>query len=162
MTCSRCQKNEAVIFSKEIINNKISEYQLCLECAQAAIPQASLASPIFDLLSSLGHPPQLETPPSLKCPQCLLQFTEFQKTGFLGCALCYQTFAKPLEGVLKQIHGKTRHVGKTLAGAMGLIVSQELAQMRKKLESAIREERFEDAVELRDQIRKLEGDEKKK
>jgi protein arginine kinase activator len=40
-----------------------------------------------------------------------MSFKEFQKTGLLGCASCYDVFKKELMPYIERIQGKTVHVG---------------------------------------------------
>jgi len=40
---------------------------------------------------------------------------ELYSDGRMGCARCYATFAAEVERALKEIHGETRHLGKTIA-----------------------------------------------
>lgn len=157
MRCSRCGKNEASVFLKSIVNNQVVERRLCLPCAQAAqTGAASAASPIFDLLSALGkRVSRPRRPPA--CGRCGLTYAEFRKTGRLGCADCYESFAVPLKDLLKRIHGTSAHSGKAPAAFLKARGARELASMRKELENAIRAERYEAAARLRDKIRKLEG-----
>lgn len=37
------------------------------------------------------------------CPQCGLELAEFQKTGLLGCALCYVVFEDDIEKLISHI-----------------------------------------------------------
>ena len=90
----------------------------------------------------------------LKCPSCGFTHADFKKTGRLGCADCYTTFAEGLEGLLKSMHKGTKHVGK---------VPQQLQQhkdcveklktLQKQLEKAVADEDFEQAAVLRDEIK---------
>jgi len=34
MLCDECKKNEAIIHFTQIVNNKVSKYHLCQECAK--------------------------------------------------------------------------------------------------------------------------------
>lgn len=157
MLCSRCQKNEATVFIKQLVNNKLTEAHVCLDCAQAGGLALGPASPVFDLLAALGGP--AEAKPKRKeraCSACGLKLAEFQKTGYLGCPDCYASFAPALGEVLQRIHGTDRHRGKAPPGAREKRDREELAGLRKTLEAAIAAEKFEEAARLRDRIRGLE------
>ncbi len=59
--------------------------------------------------------------------------------------------------LLENIHGETRHCGKTPRRLpQNKQVQSELIQLRKQLQQAVTKEAYEDAARLRDQIRKLE------
>lgn len=45
------------------------------------------------------------------CPNCGNSFDDFRKKSRLGCSVCYETHRKQLDGVVKNIHGTTKHNG---------------------------------------------------
>ena len=123
MLCSRCKKSEATVFYKQLVDNKLTERHLCLDCAKAVDVPISPGSPVFDLLLSILGKPQASSPRQarLQCRRCDLAFDEFRKTGLLGCSRCYDSFAKPLDELLKRIHcGPARHAGKTVRDVVDL------------------------------------------
>ncbi len=159
MLCSRCEKNEASVYYKQLVNNQVSETHVCLKCAQALeSAELSTGSPIFDLLSALGGASadiaRRRTP---RCAACGTAYSQFKKTGFLGCPECYRAFAEPLREVLKRIHGAVRHQGKIPAGADAELKSQRAAQLKGELDRAVREERYEQAAEIRNRMKELEA-----
>jgi protein arginine kinase activator len=91
-----------------------------------------------------------------KCPRCGFTQADFKKSGRLGCPECYKTFAEGLEGLLKTMHKGTRHAGKV---PEALRESREQADrlktLQKKLDKAIKEEDFEQAAHLRDEIKQI-------
>lgn len=155
MLCSSCGKNEASVYFKQLVNNQVSETHVCLKCAQALEnTKLSTGSPIFDLLSALGgtDAARRRTP---RCAACGTAYAEFKKTGFLGCPECYREFAEPLKEVLKRIHGAASHRGKIPACAGAELKSQRAGQLRKELDRAVREERYENAAEIRNRMKEL-------
>jgi protein arginine kinase activator len=90
------------------------------------------------------------------CPGCGLSEQELRQTGRFGCEQCYQTWAGLVNTILGRVQGRTAHTGKVPHSA-GVRVRQqrELNGLQEKLEAAIRDERFEEAAELRDRIRVL-------
>lgn len=46
------------------------------------------------------------------CPVCGTTLKGVYDTGMVGCPACYQAFAKELKAVIREMHGKTEHVGK--------------------------------------------------
>ncbi|HUE36467.1 MAG TPA: UvrB/UvrC motif-containing protein, partial [Candidatus Acidoferrum sp.] len=90
----------------------------------------------------------------LKCPRCGFTQADFKKSGRLGCPECYKTFSEGLSGLLKTMHKGTRHVGKAPETARSSSENADrLKLLQKKLEKAIESENFEEAAQLRDEIK---------
>jgi len=107
---------------------------------------------------------------SASCQACGMAYDEFKKAGRLGCTECYGAFAPQLERLLKRIHGAERHQGKGPIAArsesppkppsIDEVVTTDtdtLDQLRDELAKAVSAEAFEEAAQLRDRIRALEG-----
>ena len=92
------------------------------------------------------------------CPACGLTFAEFRSTGRLGCHHDYEHFRGNLRPLLEKIHGRTQHQGR-VPSRIGerLQREQQLASLQEALSEAVGKEDYEQAAELRDQIRALEG-----
>ena len=68
-----------------------------------------------------------------------------------------EAFREDLAPLLENIHGDTRHCGKTPRRLPQTKQTQsELVQLRKQLTQAIHKEAYEEAAQIRDRIRKLE------
>ena len=92
-----------------------------------------------------------------ECPVCGMKFIDFRNTGRLGCPHDYEEFKEELTPLLENIHGETRHCGKTPRRLPHTRQAQsELVQLRKQLSQAITKEAYEEAADLRDRIRRLE------
>ena len=90
----------------------------------------------------------------LKCPSCGFTQADFKKAGRLGCSECYTTFADGLEGLFKSMHKGTRHVGKVPAALkQSRDLNERLKYLQKKLDKAVTAEDFEQAANLRDEIK---------
>jgi protein arginine kinase activator len=100
-------------------------------------------------------------PGAVICPGCGMRYSQFARTGRLGCAECYQAFQIQLQPILRRVHGATRHAGKApgLEGAR-LERRRQLQELHDALELAIQKEEFEEAAGLRDKIRDLERESK--
>jgi protein arginine kinase activator len=84
-------------------------------------------------------------------------FSDIKQTGKLGCSQCYKAFDTELEPTLRRIHGNSRHVGKIpLRGGQKAFLKKELDQLKSKLQQSVKEEKYEQAAEIRDQIKLLE------
>ena len=109
------------------------------------------------------------------CPGCRTTFSEFKQHGLLGCPRCYEVFASQLEPMLSRAHdGGVRHTGKvpgraaSTVNVAGEVASQEdvmqvletrrrrLESLRHELEEAVRNEQYELAAKLRDEMRRLQ------
>ena len=88
---------------------------------------------------------------------CGIKFVEFRNSGRLGCPHDYQEFRDELTPLLENIHGETRHCGKTPRRLpQNKQTQSELIQLRKQLQQAVTKEAYEEAARLRDRIRQLE------
>jgi protein arginine kinase activator len=116
MICTSCQKAEAVVFVKHIINNQVSQAALCADCAAQAHVPLTPADPMAALLQLLGKPDaaRVRVPAAARCPGCGAAWAEFRETGRFGCARCYEHFAELLRPLLPRFHaGAYTHRGKT-------------------------------------------------
>ena len=163
MLCSICKEKEATVHLTEIKGDKLHKVDLCDDCAkQKGVNDSGFS--IADLEFGLGASQEIEQASGgveLRCPKCGFSQADFKKTGRLGCAECYATFAEGLEGLLKTMHKGTRHAGKVPhALQQSRELNDRLKLLEKKLIKAITEEDFETAATLRDEIkqtsRKLE------
>lgn len=164
MLCTECGKQRAVLHVARIVNGQKTEAHLCERCASAQEQWGGFSEPKFsvhDLLAGLlpvpgrvEHRPAVDEP---VCPGCGLTYREFTETGLLGCPECYTAFVDVLEPVLRRVHGGIQHEGKAPVRLQAKQKAwRELKRLRSELERSIKEERYEDAVDLRDQIRSLE------
>ncbi len=152
MLCQNCNKNEANMHMKRIVNGRAAEIHLCSDCARSlgygeAFSGLGLRFSDFlgDFLLKGEHSSN-----SVRCPFCNKSFEEIAKDGKMGCAECYSAFYDKLLPSLQRIHGKSTHVGKRPKGSNGGM--NQLESLKNQLENAISEQNFELAVEIRDKI----------
>lgn len=170
MLCERCKRNEASVSYREIINGKEKKYLLCGECARELEEsgEISFTAPKFfgdgelgmlnSMFGSLFAPARGERTLSetKKCPLCGAAFSELVKEGKVGCAKCYDTFQTELERTVSGIHGQASHTGKSPAKLRGkLDIKRKIRALESELKEAIKDERYERAAELRDELNKL-------
>ena len=184
MKCQNCGKNEANIRYTQIINGVKKEIALCSECA-AKLGIDFMETPDFPInfKSFLGDffndyaenefLPEMATEP-VKCKNCGMTYDEFIKTGMFGCENCYDTFRNPINSLLKNLHGTSKHIGRGYKNNIKTSniniknsekisdkqkeVSKEeikIEELNRQLEKAIKEERYEDAAKIRDQIKEM-------
>lgn len=119
---------------------------------------------------------------ALKCDSCGYTFQDIANTGKLGCGNCYEVFEDRLDPIIRRIQGANRHVGR-----MGKIIDHkidkkmenqtsskkedlnsktvqtskenELEKLQEQLKQAIKEEKYEDAAKIRDEIKKRQNKE---
>jgi protein arginine kinase activator len=168
MECQECHVRPATLHFTKIINGQKAEVHICEHCAKEKgdFHPGSNSFSIHNLLSGLlgFEEPVGETSESpfqvsqLQCPNCGMTYSQFAKMGKFGCAHCYQTFEAKLDPIFRRVHGgNTTHTGKIpkrIGG--GIQTRRQLDQLKKKLQQHIEREEFEQAAEVRDQIRSLE------
>lgn len=172
MKCDICGIGEATVHLTEIINNKMTKLHLCEQCAKEKSQEMEEHFGLADLLSGLADlAPIVEKEEDIaaardigiKCPSCGFTFQNFRKMGRLGCPKCYTTFKAQLSPLLRKIHGSDTHIGKVPAEKeVAHDKTVLLTDVKQALEKAIKEEEFEEAAHLRDQIRAMEGKDKDK
>lgn len=176
MICERCKKNEATVFYKETINGKTKSYSLCAECAAEAEKAGDIETPHMDaffsspsiggidsLFGSLFSVPHYAkralsegNAETKKCSLCGSAFGDLVKRGKVGCPKCYEVFADELDATIREIHGTTTHTG---SAPKRFKHDRELKQKIKNLEAelkeAIKDENYERAAEIRDEVKAL-------
>jgi len=158
MLCSICKEKPATVHLTDIKGDKMQKVDLCEECAKnKGVNDSTFA--LADMLLGLGASQEIEQASGgveVKCPQCGFTQADFKKSGRLGCAECYKTFADGLEGLLKSMHKGTRHTGKVPESQRQTRdLSDSLKALQQKLAKAIEDENFEQAAALRDEIKQM-------
>ena len=161
MLCERCKKNVATTHIRSVINGKKTEKHLCSECA------ASEGMSIYDtdlsgMLSTMFGDVLSLNPKSaqVRCQCCGSTFGDIASTGKAGCPDCYRTFYNEFLPYLNRVHGSVKHIGKTLAVADKPAQKQEdeITTLKRELSNLVREEKFEQAAQVRDRIKRLEAE----
>ncbi len=157
MKCQKCH-NQATLHITEILGeDQIEELHLCESCAHNHLYEPSQKSSGVKAPPSTGE--DLDEPAMLnrQCEVCGIKFVDFRNTGRLGCPHDYQEFKEELTPLLENIHGETRHCGKSPRRLPQSKQTQsELIKLRKQLLQAVNKEAYEEAAQLRDRIRQLE------
>jgi protein arginine kinase activator len=157
MQCCVCKDREAKVHLTQIVGDKMQKVDLCEECAKAKGVNDPAGFSLADLLLGLGASQEMEQAAGsgdLKCPHCGFTQADFKKAGRLGCSECYVTFAEGLESLLKSMHKGTKHLGKAPQSLQqSRDLSDKLKSLQKKLDKAVEEENFEQAAQIRDEIK---------
>lgn len=166
MICNICGTKEATIHLTEITNGQMIEVHICESCAEEKGTEFKTYFNFGDLLANvpgledLMEPSGKKTP--LVCKTCGMSYEEFGKNGRLGCADCYDVFRKPLAAVIKQVQRAGYHVGKKPSKITKSVRNvHDLRQLQERLRKSVEAEAFEDAAQLRDEIKQMEDKLKK-
>ena len=157
MQCCVCKDREAKVHLTQIVGDKMQKVDLCEECAKAKGVNDPAGFSLADLLLGLGASQEMEQAAGsgdLKCPHCGFTQADFKKAGRLGCSECYVTFADGLESLLKSMHKGIKHLGKAPQSLQqSRDLSDKLKSLQKKLDKAVEQEDFEQAAQIRDEIK---------
>ncbi len=163
MKCDNCD-NEASVHLTQIKEGKKAQIHLCKECARKrgfGNPLDDVPFPLAEFLAGMVKGTTTESGEQvadLQCEGCGMKFVEFAKVGRFGCGQCYKAFDKPLEDLLRRIHGSTIHRGRTSRAAQSEMAPlAEEVKLKEELRQAIAAERFEEAASIRDQLRSLKA-----
>lgn len=179
MKCEMCHQAAAETAVRKIVNGEEQELYVCKACAheaarheqqaeagqaaagvEAGAPRAEAAASALPLMGMIldaafeivGKAMNVSEP---TCPACGITRAEYRKASRLGCPACYDAFAKELEAAILELHRAQQHVGKSPAKARA---AWQLQQLQNQLVEAVNGQRYEEAIALRDQIRKLGGE----
>lgn len=167
MKCQKCQK-QATFHITDLTGDDLLALHLCPDCAkqylntdEAPEQDAQLMSGVLQQqLKPLEKAAEdLRELDSKECPICGISFHEFRQAGRLGCPHDYVFFGNELEPLLVNVHGDNQHVGKKPKRGVRDTESQtELIRLRRQMKEVVEQEDYEKASQLRDQIRKIEGE----
>lgn len=162
MKCENCKQNEATFFYEERINGQKRQLHLCADCAAKlqvdtpVSPFGKMGQGLFEGLFGFSGA-ALDKAASKTCEGCGATWQQLRAAGKAFCPSCYLTFRRELEPTLRSLHGNVTHVGRAPAEQKAKTEKRDrLAALRAALEQAIKEENFENAATLRDEIRALE------
>ena len=165
MLCEECGRNEAIVHIVQIGPGGRSEKNICMSCAarygESILRAQQQNVSVNDFLKGIfgGNREENEAAddaPHITCPNCGMRFQDFSQAG-IGCSVCYETFHRELEPLLRRIHGSSVHRGKIpRRSGSSIMLRQEADQLRARLKEAVAREEYEKAAEYRDRIRSLE------
>ena len=155
MKCHHCD-NQATVHLTQILNGQMHKMDLCESCAQAN----GVTNPENLSIGTLMDSTEVDTDASagaMVCESCGTTHQDFKKGGRLGCEACYHVFRPVLDPLLEGMHAGTQHRGKIPSGSESRVkFEQSVDDLKKQLLTAIENENFEKAAELRDQLKALE------
>lgn len=176
MKCQKCQNREATTHIKRVINGEFEEYDLCSECAKEMGYgnlfhdfTSSFADDFNSLFGSFFENALPARTQATRCDTCGSSYNDIQRTGMMGCADCYNIFYKEIMPTIRKVHGNTTHCGKNSAAFKAERAKtavekpeekeplNELDKLQSELNTAVENQEFEKAAELRDKIKDMEG-----
>ena len=152
MLCLRCNKNQAKHYTY-VRDGKEKTLDVCPECYEELYGD----KPDF-FTSFLEGTKRREDKP---CPVCGATMEEFQSTGLLGCAYCYEAFRTELTDTVRYIQGSATHAGsqpKTVTDERYdelRELANRRAKLREQLDRAVREGRFAEVDGLQAQLKEI-------
>jgi protein arginine kinase activator len=154
MLCQVCENKPATIHITDIADGKKKVLHLCEDCAgEKELTHGGGGIP--SLLKTLIG--ERKPASDVKCPECGISYEEFRAKGRFGCPKDYEVFAAELAPLLEKIHGAKKHVGRVPGGLL-LDSGREdrLRKLRRELARAVKDEQYEQAARIRDEIRTTE------
>ena len=186
MLCENCGRREAKVHYTENINGITRELNLCEECSRKLgitdslnlsmpVDFSNLFGSLLEDFESINFKPVLNEVKQVRCDNCGTTFEDIVNTGMMGCGNCYDIFSKRLDPILKRIQGANRHVGRIgkisdnkleMENKSGVekenkveesSSKSKLEKLQEELKKAIKDERYEDAAKIRDEIKEEEN-----
>jgi protein arginine kinase activator len=167
MLCQNCNQNVATYHSVKNINGQISETYLCSACRRVlhdAMGLNGLAqnlgvfgslSSFAEFLNGISSSPDMQQIKSIACSSCGTTLSELGKSLYVGCQHCYQAFSDSLLPMLNSIQHGSTHTGKIPKGRESM---SQYKQIEQDIRKALLEERYEDAIVLREKLKQVKTD----
>lgn len=149
--CQHCKKNPATVNYVEIINGDKFESRLCKSC-YASLYGELHSKANGDIWAGLFGVADAQ---KKVCPVCGTTYDDYERTGLLGCASCYDVFKDELLLSIERIQGKVCHVGKVGTNKDEFGLHRRLKSLQEELEVALREKRYADAGRLNKRIKQI-------
>lgn len=152
MLCQNCKKREATVNHMEIVGGKQCTQHLCRMCANEMFGDFEEQVNNAVMNGLFGEP----EPEECACPACGMRFSEYERSGLLGCPSCYDVFHERLLPHIARIQGKTVHVGK----GGGVFTSEhelrlKLTALQEAMERAISNGDYKEAGRINEQMNAL-------
>lgn len=102
-----------------------------------------------------GNPTGEEKTAEKRCEGCGSTLRDFATRG-AGCPKCFETFAEELAPTVSRAHGRTVHTGRAPAKFRDRIeTKRKIEALVEEQREAVKNEDFERAAEIRDELKKL-------
>jgi protein arginine kinase activator len=163
MLCDDCNERIATVHLTQVFNGEKAESHLCEQCAYSKSGlmfdtnlQFSIPNFLGGMFSSIYKQEQsAET--VTQCPRCGMSIMDIKRVGKLGRDECYHVYEREMEASLRRIHGNSLHSGKIPArGGHKVKLRKQIETLKNQIQEAVREEQYERAAQIRDQLIELE------
>jgi protein arginine kinase activator len=170
--CQICGIKPATIKFQNLVNGKINEQNLCVDCSSKmqvfnfsdphsgqnfAIDPSQIIASLLKTVGGMQHTggnTQRQQIPVRQC-SCGLTSEDIRKNLKFGCAVCYDTFKDVVESFLAaHMPGTHSHVGKTITSDSGM---SEIERLKHEIAAAVAREDYELAAELKKKVLGLGG-----
>jgi protein arginine kinase activator len=148
--CDRCGEPATTEFNS-VVNGKKFKSNLCDNCMSKQVSGFSsglvdhIDKEIDQVLGGIG--------PTCECG-CTIVDIQNNK-GRLGCPKCYETFDNVLEDMFLKCHRGTEHIGRLPKSIQDQAKKNILADLEKRMKTAVSTENYEEAAKIRDRIKEL-------
>lgn len=149
----------------EIVDGQRTESHLCQGCAQKEGVTIKSQLSLNELLSSLiaAHQQTGEKAAAGKaakvCSDCGMTMEQFRKQALLGCPNDYKVFEDDLQNIIEKTQDNNlTHVGKIPPHAASKPQPKEqneIDDLKRRLDAAVKDEDYELAAKLRDQLKAI-------
>jgi protein arginine kinase activator len=159
MICERCHNAEATVHLTEIIKDVRSEVHLCESCARE-IGFNSKISGIGSFMS-VNQSDFADSDASV-CPLCGTDDLEISENGRAGCPFCYTVFDSAFSALCGdapyngKVPGNRSETVRESVNAEPVRENPSIESLKIELDTAVQDERYEDAAKIRDLIRERE------
>ena len=157
MQCERCRHKDATVHLTEIIKGVRSEVHLCEQCARDIGLNSKLNSCSLSIPDMMSYLDEGAVGNGEVCRSCGCSSADLDGSGRVGCPHCYEDLAGPISALYPEVMasyaGKHPSSVKADSPVRQEPPEQSASYLKKQLDEAVREERYEDAAKLRDLIR---------
>jgi len=163
MLCQKCHKNLATVRYAEVVDGQVTDRYFCEQCMaryqreggtgfELSGPPKMAERAADDRLAREITPRQ-----QARCPVCGAALSQVTEEGKVGCTTCYAQFGRQIDSILEGLHQSLHHRGKVpyLDDARARLRA-DLQTKRSLLRTMLGAEKYEEAAQLRDEIRSIE------
>ncbi len=167
MNCKLCFKEEPIHLFRCIIGSSSTDMFLCTECMQKVVGNSEPLALIGEELISEDEALSLSEQDihgimEMQCSNCGTSLEDIESTGKFGCEVCYDLYSDLISTADMKIDEKEKRLKQKVGSNFDKNVGHsKIDIMKRQMEQAIKMEKYEDAAKIRDEIQKMEKDDKK-
>jgi protein arginine kinase activator len=154
MKCDVCEKRNAVAMLTMIANGHSVTRRVCPVCMRK-LQRGDAYAAQMAMLGTMEKPKE-----TISCRNCGWTSDKLIRNGHVGCPECYSAFSPLIQPLMEQLNGKFLH--EEIQNQTEKPVSEaktQIDRLREEMFSAVHEENYERAAQLRDAIRALKEEE---